>query len=272
MRLTDYVAPSLRPFLLRDEWHQDLKETKADCSNCNQARGLRPIYKANLKCCTFFPFVPNFLLGAILKSELPARARIEKEIASVVTGESIYSPLGLLPSVTYQKRFHGKQPDGYGNDETLLCPHYVKATGGCGIWSERPSPCRSFYCESSFGIAGSEFWAKFEKLISLLELNLAQEALLQMGLDEDEIKLSTRFLPRYVSPDPHGYQGEKLKIEAARSWIEFKDPVELYKRSHDLITAMKPNDVRELLGDDGAKMESELLSEYWPKLMAYART
>jgi Fe-S-cluster containining protein len=225
-----------------------------------------------LKCCTFFPFVPNFLLGAILKSNLPGRTRIENEIQKIVLGESIYSPLGLLPSITYQKRFHSKQPDGYGNDESLLCPHYVKSTGGCGIWSERPSPCRSFYCESSYGLAGSEFWAKFEKFVSLLELTLAQEALLQLGFDSDEIKLSTRFLPRYHSPDPHGYQGEKLKVEAQRAWLEFKDPAEIYKRSHEIVTSLNPTDAKQLLGAEGEKMENDLLSQYWPKLLAYAKT
>ena len=272
MRLRDYLAPSLSHLLTRNEWSEGMKETKAECNNCNQARGVRAIYKANLKCCTFFPFVPNFLIGAILKSDLPGRARIEAELHQLQVNESIYTPLGLMPSITYQRRFFAKQPDGYGNDESLLCPHYLKASGGCGIWSERPSPCRSFFCESSYGLAGSEFWAKLEKFISFFELSLAQEALLQIGLDDDEIKLSTRFLPRYVSPDPHGYQGEKLKQETLRSWIEFKDPKALFIRAHDIVSSLNVEEVKELLGPEGQQMENELFSQYWPRVTAYART
>lgn len=252
-----------------------MKETRADCSNCNQARGVAPIYKESLKCCTFFPFLPNFLVGAVLGSNLPGRAKIEaalkeegKEIA-----EANFLPLGLMPSLTYQKRFHSKQPDGYGNDESLLCPHFLKATGGCAIWSARPSPCRSFFCESSYGISGIEFWAKFEKFVSALEVALAQEALLTLGFDEEEIQRSLKFLPNYASPNPHGYQGERLKLEIEKSWLEFgKDRVAFYLRCHQAIAELTPESVQEILGREGVALEDELFAVYWPRVQAYART
>lgn len=274
MRLKDSLAPPLSQLLTREEWNSTLKETRADCGNCNQARGVTAIYKEGLKCCTFFPFVPNFLLGAILDSSLPGRTRIADAITGTVEmKEANFLPLGLMPSITYQRRFHAGQPDNYGNDESLLCPHFLKTTGGCGIWSVRPSPCRSFFCESSYGLSGIEFWAKFEKFVSMLETALAHNALLELGFDEDEVALSTRFLPRYAAPDPHGFTGEKLKLEISKSWAEFgADRIEFYRKCYRLVSELKVEDVKELLGDEGKALEDELFSVYWPRLLAYART
>lgn len=286
MRLIDAVSPPLRPFLSRSEWSWELFETRATCDRCIQARGPTAIYKDTLKCCTFFPFVPNFSIGAILESDLEGRLWLEDRLrhernaerASLEErsplerrsrDEAVVVPLGLFPSLEYQQRFHSRQPEGYGNDESLLCPHYQKASGRCGVWRHRPAPCIAFHCESSYGLAGIEFWAKFEKYISALELTLAEETLLRLGLTAPEIALSRRFLPRFGSPDPHGYKGPKLRAEEARSWFEWgSDRPTFFRRCYEIVTQIEPEEILRLLGAEGQAIERELLEVRLPQVIA----
>jgi hypothetical protein len=278
VNLRNYLSPILQPLIATGaEWQRPVSERKAKCEACIQARGPTAIYKDTLKCCTFFPFVPNFMIGAVLASDLPGRVWLEtalrdetierhqeeKEAARerrVSRDEAVVIPLGIGPSIVFQRRFKERQPDGYGNDESLLCPYYLKASGQCGIWGFRPSPCTSFYCESSYGIEGIEFWVRFEKWLSFVELSLAKEALLHLGFDAPEIALSTRFLPRYGEPDRHAPTGEKLRREVERSWLEFAaERSDFYRRTHAIVTSLTATDVKALLGEEGARQEAELL-------------
>ncbi len=291
VRLKDMVSSTIRPFLSRAEWATNLPETRARCESCIQARGPAAIYKDSLKCCTFFPWLPNFMIGAIFESSLPGRSWLEERLAarapqavairgetggeagsgasSLAKSEAVAVPLGLFPALTYQRRWHARQPQGYGNDETLLCPHFVREGGVCGIWSQRPSTCVAFFCESSYGLAGTEFWAKFEKYVSALELALAQEALLSLGLTLPEIELSARFRPRYGAPDPHGFTGAKLQAEEARAWVEMGgDKIGFYRQCHEIVRSLAPRDGEALMGEDGAAAAEELFGALLPRLLA----
>jgi Fe-S-cluster containining protein len=260
--------------MTRVEWDTPIPELRATCSDCIQARGPTAIYKNSLKCCTFFPFLPNFAVGVVLESDLPSRKWVEARLAGhldtdsrMSRGEAVVTPLGFLPSLVYQRRFQSRQPDGYGNDASLLCPFYVSQGGLCGIWSARPSPCLTFFCESSYGLKGVEFWARFEKWLSFVELTLAREALTRLGFIDSEIALSQRFLPRYSAPDPHGYTGERLKFEEERSWLEFgSERARFFQNCQQAVLELNENEVRELLGPEGEAWERELLEERLPQL------
>lgn len=271
VRIKDTVSPTLRRLLARAEWATDLPETRAKCDQCIQARGATAIYKDSLKCCTFFPSLPNFMVGAILDSDLPGRHWLQTRLRAqgdfapdpqrVSKSEAVAVPLGIFPAIDYQRRWHARQPQGYGNDETLLCPHFISQGGRCGIWRERPSTCVSFYCESSYGLAGTEFWAKFEKYLSALELTIAQEALLRLGMTKPEIELSLKFLPRFGAPDPHGYTGAKLRAEEARAWAEFgADKPEFYRDCFAIARELDAGDVAAMMGETGAGPALEALA------------
>lgn len=96
-----------------------------------------------LKCCDFQPFVPNYLLGAVLAAggELPE------------PGEHQYQPLGLIPGRAYRER-HQQTPAELRN-ETFLCRFFDKATRRCSIYRLRPSECRHYYCDGTGDDAAS---------------------------------------------------------------------------------------------------------------------
>jgi hypothetical protein len=95
----------------------EINETKATCDKCIMA----PKYKPDLKCCTFQPFLPNYLVGAILKSNLLGKTVIQKMIAR----KKDCLPIGIVAPLDYQLKFnkHRKQ---FGKHEDLLCPYFDK--------------------------------------------------------------------------------------------------------------------------------------------------
>ncbi len=279
----------MRDWVHHPNWERAFDERRATCHDCIQARGITAIYKDSLKCCTFFPFLPNFVVGQILESDLPGRVWLEQRVdrqgwppsSQTPTHtqmhqpqsirhahfEAVVVPLGLGPSVQYQQRFKKGQPEAYGNDVSLLCPHYVAASGLssglCGIWKHRPSPCMTFFCESSFHIAGIEFWRRFEKWYSFVELSLAREALLHLGLTEAEIALSLSFLPNYGAPDSHVPSGEKLVAAEQKAWMEFgASRKEFYLKCWGVVSAITREDFHALLGEQGRVLEAELQTHF----------
>src|SRR5262249_39696023 len=96
---------------------------KVDCVGCSKPG----------KCCDFQPFLPNYLLRAMLEAgvDLPD------------AGEHHWQPIGLVPDKGYRER-HGLAADGRRGAE-FLCRFFVDRQ--CSIYQFRPAECRTYYCE-----------------------------------------------------------------------------------------------------------------------------
>src|SRR4051812_27801212 len=73
-----------------------------NCSDCSRANHAVSAVEAERwrkwKCCTFQPFVPNYLIGSMLESKPLAK-----------TSNGVLSPLGLCPTSDYRTRFFSKE-------------------------------------------------------------------------------------------------------------------------------------------------------------------
>ena len=133
------------PFYQR--WWKELDlapigETKATCRACTmvkppQNETLRDPgpFDSKLKCCTYFPFVPNFSLGKI-NHEQSALAAVRRASA-----RGFVSPLGLFPHEE-QKRAR----PGFGTDLSQRCPFLNESKNSCSIWTSRWGPRASSEC------------------------------------------------------------------------------------------------------------------------------
>src|SRR5690348_9338547 len=103
LRSTFPVIPAR--LLSKDFDRPAVVESRATCDQCqmcdhgNVPEGVTAtFFKPHLKCCTFHPSLPNYLVGAILKDEKPdaqeGKSRIKKAIASRIA----VTPLQLGPS------------------------------------------------------------------------------------------------------------------------------------------------------------------------------
>jgi hypothetical protein len=98
-----------------------IDEKKATCNQCimsSDRSRAKLTYAENLKCCTFQPFLPNYLVGAILQSDLPGRQVIEDMIA-----RRRYSlPIGIVAPVRFQMEFNNRKKTGFWQSFGLALP------------------------------------------------------------------------------------------------------------------------------------------------------
>jgi hypothetical protein len=156
-----------------------LSETKMNCENCSmsrpQHRGRYP-YQKDLKCCTFQPFLPNFLVGKILQSQLPSADVVKHKILN----DDFALPIGIIPSFSFQKQFNNKSLGEFGNRADWLCPYYNPTQQNCGIWQYRGTVCTSFVCKSSYGAKGLKFWESLSNYLHYVEMALMEESLVYL--------------------------------------------------------------------------------------------
>ena len=150
-------------------------ETNATCADSTGAPVNAPpdpetvYFNPRVKCCTFVPALPSFLVGRILRDHAPERAQGRASVeARIATGIGL-TPLGLGRSPAQHV------PDArFGHDERYLCPHFIQQDGGlCSIWQHREAVCTTFFCKFVRGAVGASFWSALRRLLEAIEQALA---------------------------------------------------------------------------------------------------
>jgi Fe-S-cluster containining protein len=165
-------------------------ESALDCRQCvmlkpppGTKRDEGP-FSEKLKCCTYFPFLPNFSIGAILEQGDASRHELLRKALHV----GFLSPLGLFPTVSRQRSQAEIGKQGFGKEPGLLCPFFDSQRLQCGIWEFRPGVCQSYFCISREGQKGLDFWAKREEALNSFEWSLAHEVLWELGYTSDDVR------------------------------------------------------------------------------------
>jgi Fe-S-cluster containining protein len=141
-------------------------------------------FHPDVKCCSYYPDLPNFLVGGIL-GDRTARARQVVQ-ARVDAGFSI-DPLGVHSIPVYDV-LYGAGNGTFGRCEILRCPYFIVDTGMCGIYRNRSSICATWYCKFVRGSVGSTFWAGVHDLLGEVEHLLARWCALELGMTEENLK------------------------------------------------------------------------------------
>ena len=173
-------ASVLPPLYAR--WIDDLlgapiePETHATCADCAMGAPVKEppdpeavYFNPRVKCCTFVPALPNFLVGRILRDRTRANARGRASVEARIAAGVRVTPLGLgrVPAQ--------ETPDAvFGQDEAFVCPHFVRKGGGtCSIWRHREAVCTTFFCKFVRGAVGASFWSALRRLLEAIEQALA---------------------------------------------------------------------------------------------------
>ena len=170
--------PELWRFLLPEEyqWLQLPRERTADCAHCPKV--VTGEYRSECRCCTYYPQIPNFLLGLALKDPA-ARPHIE---AVVRSGHVLPTGMQMTPAHYYRSLQLYKE-EQFGRSEEILCPFMARDSGRCRIHGYRNSVCATFYCEHDHGDAGATYWGRVQALLGQIELVLAQWTMGKAGMD-----------------------------------------------------------------------------------------
>lgn len=163
-------------------------ETLATCNNCamQKPKGLTRDpgpFRGDLKCCTYFPYVPNFGLGAMI-----AKNSLGLDRYRAAGEQGILLPVGLFVTPERQADIQ-ENPDDFGNREDWLCPFYDRVSQGCSVWAQRPGVCTTYFCKSNRGAEGLQFWADTEAYLNHFEWTLAKEVFTRLGGKESQMEI-----------------------------------------------------------------------------------
>jgi hypothetical protein len=245
-----YLIPSIyKSFFTETVWNYSISETKATCNSCIKAPSK---YKSDLKCCTFWPFIPNYIVGHILSSKDDKYINAQKLIREHIKKKNYNLPIGLVAPPWYQGSFKKNKSKIFGKSENYLCPYYQKEDKLCGIWLFRGSVCTSFYCESSYGAKGKVFWKSFENYLSYLEMALSEEVLVYNDYSPREMSYQLEYLD--ITSESKMYTNSKkmnLK-EYKKIWKHnYGNEEEFYVKSAEFVNELPKQQISDIKGELG---------------------
>lgn len=171
---------------LFDEAYID--ETRATCSRCamcdhEAASGKLEagFFQPDVKCCSYHPTLPNFLVGSALADESPAQQEGRRRLRAKLALRTGVTPGWVAAPRKYLVLYEAARETSFGRSEKLLCPYYVKGEGSCSIWPYRESICATFFCKHVAGASGHAFWGALRRYLAHVEVTLSRYAVLSLG-------------------------------------------------------------------------------------------
>lgn len=203
-------------------------ESRSTCEQCPKiASGYDPV----VKCCTYNPRIPNFLLGLALDDKMASRH------VSWVVDNSFGTPEGLQQT-TIQSQISYKEysQNNFGMPGQASCNFQNKANGNCEVYAFRNAVCSSFFCLPDFKNESSDFWTSFEAMATQIETALSQWCMAQLGFNLEEyfgvFNDFARSLDRTVEKESGCWSDIFLK----RLWKEYyRKEISFYEKCGKLI-------------------------------------
>lgn len=163
---------------LYDRWMRELlagpiaTEQRASCDDCAMlpGKGETPSFDPRMKCCTFYPELPNYTVGALIQDPTAyGQVELQKRFQHAVG----LTPLGLARPQVYgvlmQKSMHH---DAFGRAISLKCPFQDEQLR-CGVWAYREPTCFFYHCKFDRGVKGALLWQALRTLFTAIEKQLA---------------------------------------------------------------------------------------------------
>lgn len=189
---------------LYDRWMTELlsgaiaTEKRASCDDCVMmpGKGESPTFDPRTKCCTYYPELPNYTVGAIITDpDAYAQVELQKRFQHAVG----LTPLGMARPPLYQllmqKSMNG---DAFGRAVTMKCP-FLDEQLRCGMWAYRETTCFFYHCKFDRGVKGAHLWQSLKALFAPIERQLALWCVIE--LDPGEAALDAIDKP----PPPLGH-------------------------------------------------------------------
>jgi hypothetical protein len=161
-----------------------IEETRATCDNCamcNQGDAASPVameyFRPDTKCCTYFPQLPNYLVGAILSDPSPDSEEGKRRIREQIRGR-----MGATPHYLSRPRKMSlilqNYSAGFGRAQSLRCPYFdlENPEKSCTIWRHRETICMTYYCKYVGGQRGFDFWVSFKNYLGYVQRKLVKVA------------------------------------------------------------------------------------------------
>jgi hypothetical protein len=239
-----------------------------DCAMCAPPGGAPalggPYFAPDVKCCTYLPSIWSFLAGRILEDRSPeaaeGRAGVERRLEAGVA----VTPLGLGRTPVFQLLYQKVDLSNFGRARSLLCPHYLEASGGCGIWRHRESTCATYFCKYERGNVGREFWESMHWLLLSAEKALARWCVLELDVGTEALALLFP-VPGESPPVPTAEEldGKVAPAEYRRRWGRWAGHErEFYIAASKLVAPLRWQQIEALAGPELLARKALVLAAY----------
>ncbi len=190
-----HALPPVYASLLPDFFdHEAPAEEKATCNNCAMcpppgviAREGVEYFRPDTKCCTYWPTLANYLVGALLSDPDPGLAEGQRRIRARIASGDHVTPRWLAAPPEYKERLEARREREFGRSLELRCPYYIEDGGLCGIWRHREGDCSTFFCKYDAGADGRIFWRTLTSYLARIEVVLSKLALSQVAPELGDI-------------------------------------------------------------------------------------
>ena len=206
----------------------ETRATCADCAMCDKS-GTEPasllvaFFRPDIKCCSYHPTLPNYLVGAALSDDAPELALGRQRIREKIARRIGVTPAWLSAPRKYLVLLGAARESSFGRSDALLCPYFERESGGCSIWRHRESVCATFFCKHVAGASGHAFWAAVRSYMEHVERTLARHAAQSVAPGVSEPDQPRNLLTREDLEDrpPHD-------ADYARYWAEWSGREEAF--------------------------------------------
>jgi hypothetical protein len=258
------VAAALPP--LYAPWIEEVlggpvpEERHATCSACamcrptnaNAATASLTEFDPEIKCCTYVPTLPNFLVGMVLEDDDPAAAAGRESVEQRIAAGIGVTPLGLQTDPRYALIYKHAGGPLFGQPGGFRCPHYQREGGLCGIWRHRNAVCATWFCKHERGAVGRHFWDAVRRLLTMMERHLALWAATELG--EELAGLGPALLPYFATTlgpatNPWG-----------PGWVA-RSP-DFYRASAGLVAPLTGSEVRDIGGPELLVIAGQVRAAY----------
>jgi hypothetical protein len=166
-----------------------IEETRATCARCAMcdhtgaaaSDGDTGFFEPDVKCCSYHPTLPNYLVGAALRDTSPAQATGRERLRAKIAARVGITPGWVAAPRKYLVLYDAARESSFGRSESLLCPYYVRDGGSCSIWPYRESICATFFCKHVAGATGHAFWRALRRYLAHVEAALSRYAIASLG-------------------------------------------------------------------------------------------
>lgn len=253
-RLKEKLPPLYQSFF-PDFIEKNVPEEKwATCSNCTRCRSPKSPY-IDTKCCDYYPYLANYLVGGILLDKRPEMAVGQKRVRELIRQKAGITPYGILPPREYtSKRKKRSGEPVFGTNSTLSnireeavalrCPYLNE--GNCTIWDYRENLCSTHFCVSIGGKTGKNFWKVMNNYLKMAENVLSTYALYEAGIPAASVNTSP------VKNIDFGLEKEDGEVNLeryAQLWGEWTGrEEELYIQCYEIVAGLDKSKFIELCG------------------------
>ncbi len=230
-------------------------EKLADCLDCpmckeqNESNNEVEIqFQTVVKCCTYYPALPNYLVGQILEDN-----SISSEVIDIISLKideySGVTPLGVSTKSSDVEKYKSISKNRkFGKaDGEVRCPYYVDQKSGlCGIRHYRNSVCSTWFCKHNEGLASLYMWDAIRRLLSHIEESLSNWCLLELEVEEDVLDMLCK---------KDSLVWEQLKADTVdlhlhkSAWGKFEgNKLEFYKQCGHIVNKLNWSDIESICG------------------------